>query len=130
RHHPAARLAGVRLPATRRALSPPGAGPWSFDAGDRQALPHGLVLTDEEPDGAVDGRHDLRIHLGHLDLGDELPPGDAVTVRDVPGGQHALGVGVGVVDRWEEHLGHASTVLIAASIRSCRGSTAYSRSWA
>lgn len=58
------------------------------------------------------------------------PPGDAVTVRDVPGGQHALGVGVGVVDRWEEHLGHASTVLIAASIRSCRGSTAYSRSWA
>jgi len=102
-----------------------------FDRRDRVALADLGALGHEQPDDAGGGRGHLDADLVDLDLGEGLVGLDALAVADEPGGQDAPRRRVLLRQRGERHVGHArTTARIAASMRSGRGSTAYSSEWA
>ncbi|OIQ83817.1 hypothetical protein GALL_343830 [mine drainage metagenome] len=120
-------MAGMRLTAAPSWTTRDGDVRSDVDASDRSSLDDGLVLADQEVDGPGDGRRDLRRDLVDLHLGDELVHAHVLPVGDEPRRQDSLRLRPLGRERREDHVGHRLTVRrIAASIRSCRGRTAYS----
>src|SRR6476619_4459527 len=72
-------------------------------------------------------RHHLRGHRVDLDLGDELVRRDGGALRNEPRGDDAHRLWRILGEGWKQDVGHLATARrTAASIRSCRGSTAHS----
>src|SRR5579875_1187771 len=123
----------------KRALSRPGAAcggitrpgsrmsGMSVDAGDDGSLLRGPSLLDQQPDRARGRRGDLHIHLVDRDLGEQIAPGDLLTISHEPGGDDPFGVRPLAGHEGEGDVGHAFTALRSASaMRDGVGRTAYS----